>query len=55
MVPNQFADFMWHSHMLDSENYQKDTIKIFKKVLNHIDDFSEEQLKKFAQDTYQAR
>lgn len=47
MVPNKLADFMWHSHMQDNKGYKNDTLKLLGRILNHDDNFSEEQLKKF--------
>ena len=41
------ADFMWHSHMQHNEFYKKDMIAMLGKVLDHRDDYSEEELKKF--------
>ncbi len=41
-VPTKLADFMWHSHMQDHEAYVADTKMMLGRMLNHIDDFSEE-------------
>jgi hypothetical protein len=51
IVPNKIADFMWHSHMQDNEAYKTDTIAMLGRVLNHIDDFPEEVLKKHQENT----
>jgi hypothetical protein len=37
IVPNKFADFMWHSHMQDHQSYKIDTLKILGRVLDHSD------------------
>ncbi len=34
--------------MQDNEKYKEDSKKMLKKVLNHTDDFTEEQMKIFA-------
>ena len=44
IVPNKMADFLWHSHMQDNEGYKKDMTTMLKRVLNHIDDFSQADL-----------
>lgn len=44
VVPNKKADILWHSHMQDNEKYKVDMMEIFKKVLDHRDDYSPAQL-----------
>lgn len=38
IIPTIQEDFIWHSHLLDHNNYMKDTTSIFGKPLNHIID-----------------
>ncbi len=51
IVPNKMADFLWHSHMQDNEGYKKDMTTMLKRVLNHIDDFSQADLQKHQANT----
>jgi hypothetical protein len=46
---------MWHSHMQDNYRYKNDCMKMLKRVLNHIDDFSQEQMTLHTKATEQAR
>lgn len=45
------ADFMWHAHMLDNDGYKKDMMVMLRRVLNHVDDFSEADLRKYQEKT----
>ena len=45
-VPNMMADFMWHSHMLDTAAYQSDHRAMIGFVLNHNDEFTGPELRK---------
>lgn len=54
-VPSKCQDIIWHSHMTDPENYKKDTEAYLGKLLNHMDDFPEEDLKKFSAQNREAR
>lgn len=47
-VPSKCQDIIWHSHMMDAENYRKDVEAYLGKLLNHKDDYSEEDLHKFS-------
>ena len=55
MVPNKMADFMWHSHMQNHEGYIDDCRRILGRVLNHNDDFPEDELKKYQKNTHKVR
>jgi hypothetical protein len=39
IVANKLADFMWHSHMQDNQNYKLDMIRMVGCVLDHRDNF----------------
>lgn len=39
IVANKMADFMWHAHLQDHQNYQLDTIRMLGRVLDHRNDF----------------
>jgi hypothetical protein len=47
-VPTKCQDVIWHSHMLDPENYKKDMLNFMGKLLNHKDDYPEDELKRHA-------
>ena len=51
MVPTKMADFMWHSHMQNNQKYKEDMVRLLGKVLDHRDDYSEEELKKYQEQT----
>lgn len=44
LVPLIGIDIVWHAHMLDHENYVKDTTRLFGHVLNHNDSQTKEDL-----------
>lgn len=50
-VPSKCQDIIWHSHMMDPENYKKDVEAYLGKLLNHSDDIPDEDLKKYAAQT----
>ena len=45
MVPTLDIDYIWHSHMLLPESYQKDMDNLMGKVLDHNDDIEASELK----------
>ena len=44
IVPNKMADFMWHSHMQEHAAYKKDCEMMVGKMLNHVDEYNEQEL-----------
>ena len=50
-VPNKMADFMWHAHMQSHNAYQKDTKQMLGFVLDHTDDYSDQDLRRHTQMT----
>jgi hypothetical protein len=51
IVPNKLADFMWHAHMQDNLKYKRDSMDMLHRVLNHIDDYTEEQMQMYSKRT----
>ena len=50
-MPNKVADFMWHAHMQSHRAYQRDTQQMLGFVLNHTDDYSDQDLLRHTQMT----
>lgn len=46
---------MWHSHMLDNQGYKNDIQNMLKRVLNHKDDYDEEELNQYSKKTQEIR
>ena len=44
VVPSLSADFVWHSHMQDHDNYIRDNIGYFGKILDHRTDINVKKL-----------
>lgn len=44
-VPSKCQDVIWHSHMQDPVKYKADTINFMGKLLNHMDDIPDNELK----------
>jgi hypothetical protein len=36
---------MWHSHMQDNYRYKTDSVKMLNRILDHLDDIPEPQMK----------
>jgi len=35
VIPNEYADSMWHQHILDTHQYPVDCIRVFGKFIHH--------------------
>lgn len=46
---------MWHAHMQDNQAYKIDSNRLLHRVLNHIDDFTPEELNQHQQNTSKIR
>lgn len=46
---------MWHAHMQDNQAYKADCLNMLKRVLNHVDDFSQEELEQHQEKTKTVR
>ena len=44
IVPNKMADFMWHSHIQEHAADKKDCEMMVGKMLNHVDEYNEQEL-----------
>ena len=39
VVPSKLVDLVWHSHILDTEQYKRDTVRMFGRYLHHAPSF----------------
>ena len=40
IFPSKMADFLWHAHMQDPEEYRIDLQRMLGRILDHVDDFN---------------
>ena len=55
IVPNKIADCMWHTHMQDNSGYFIDMKHLTGKVPNHQDQYSQEEMDGFWNQTQKFR
>jgi len=44
-VPSKLVDLVWHEHVLDTQRYQRDCLKMFGKYMHHLPSFGGEEEK----------
>jgi hypothetical protein len=45
VVPSKLVDLVWHSHILDTEQYKRDSVRMFGRYLDHAPSFGGEEEK----------
>jgi hypothetical protein len=45
VVPSKLVDLVWHSHILDTEKYKRDSLRMFGRYLHHAPSFGGEEEK----------